>query len=108
MFDLDVEGMLQHLSKIKDATLLLSNPCIEYWFLLHFNDVNRELSSAQCLALLKNKDPEYTKGAFSTTMRKMLIDNIKEASQRANNKEAYVNPSTTINLLTDMLMADSY
>lgn len=30
MFDLDVPGMLQRLSKIKDVILLLSNPCIEY------------------------------------------------------------------------------
>lgn len=43
MFDLDVPGMLDHLRKIKDATLLLSNPCIEYWFLLHYADVCREI-----------------------------------------------------------------
>ena len=41
MFDIDVPGMLQHLSRIKDAILLLSNPCIEYWFLLHYADVSR-------------------------------------------------------------------
>ena len=29
MFDLDVLGMLEHLRKIKNAILLLSNPCIE-------------------------------------------------------------------------------
>lgn len=70
MFDLDVPGMLQHLSKIKGAILLLSNPCIEYWFMPHYNDANREMSSAECLALLISKDTEYSKGAFSGAMKK--------------------------------------
>ena len=47
MFDLDVPGMLERLQKIKDAVLLLSNPSIEYWFLLHYKDTNKELSSAE-------------------------------------------------------------
>lgn len=36
MFDLDVEGMLEHLQKIPQATMLVSNPCVELWFLLHY------------------------------------------------------------------------
>lgn len=100
MFDLDVAGMLRHLSKIKGAILLLSNPCIEYWFLLHYNDANREMSSAECLALLKSKDTEYSKGAFSEAMKKVLIENIADASERAGKKEAYTNPSSTVHLLT--------
>ena len=101
MFDLDVKGMLQHLSKIKDAVFLFSNPCIEFWFLLHYNDVNRELSSAECIALLKNKDTEYAKGVFSTAMKKVLIENINDASCRAAKKVAYANPSSTVSRLTD-------
>lgn len=96
MFDLDVPGMLRHLSKIKDAILLLSNPCIEYWFLLHYNDVCREVSSGECLAMLKGIDAEYSKGLFSAAMKRILIENIKDATSRAERKNAYANPSSTV------------
>ena len=105
MFDLDVTGMLERLRKIKDAVLLLSNPCIEYWFALHYKDINKELSSAECIVMLNNIDADYRKGVFSTTMKKALIDGIEEASKRAKAKEAYANPSSTIHLLTDEIIA---
>ena len=73
MFDLDMLGMLEHLRKIKDAVLLLSNPCIEYWFVLHYKDTNKELSSAEYLALLRSIDTDYAKGTFSTAMKKKLF-----------------------------------
>jgi len=104
MFDLDVPGMLEHLKKIKDAVLLLSNPCIEYWFVLHYKDTNKELSSAECLAMLRSIDPDYMKGTFSTAMKKVLIDSIKDAANRAKAKDAYTNPSSTIHLLTDEII----
>ena len=104
MIDLDVPGMLEHLKKIKEATLLLSNPCIEYWFLLHYNEVNKEMSSAQCLARLKAIDAEYSKGDFSVLMKKVLIEGIDTAASRAKAKEDYTNPSTTVHLLTDEIL----
>ncbi len=104
MFDLDVPGMLEHLKKIKDAVLLLSNPCIEYWFVLHYKDTNKELSSSECLAMLRSFDPDYVKGTFSTTMKKGLIDLIEEATNRSKSKVAYTNPSSTIHLLTDEII----
>lgn len=100
MFDLDVPGMLEHLKKIRDAVLLLSNPCIEYWFVLHYKDTNKELSSAECLTMLRSIDPNYMKGTFSTAMKKVLIDSIEKAANRAQSKETYTNPSSTIHLLT--------
>ena len=105
MFDLDVPGMLERLRKIKDAVLLLSNPSIEYWFLLHYKDTNKELSSAECLSMLKSIDTDYQKGVFSTAMKKVLIDAIEDAVKRAKSKEAYTNPSSTIHLLTDEITA---
>ncbi len=104
MFDLDVPGMLDHLKKIKDAVLLLSNPCIEYWFVLHYKDTNKELSSADCLAMLRSIDPDYAKGTFSTAMKNILIGSIKHAANRAKSKDAYTNPSSTVHLLTDEII----
>lgn len=104
MYDLDVPGMLNHLRKIKDATLLLSNPCIEYWFLLHYNDVNREMSSAECLARLVAIDAEYSKGDFSVGMKTVLLEAIETATARAKIKGAYTNPSSTVHRLTDEIL----
>lgn len=104
MFDLDVPGMLEHLRKIKDAVLLLSNPCIEYWFVLHYKDTNKELSSAECLTMLRNLDADYAKGTFSTVMKNVLIDSIENVANRAKAKEAYTNPSSTVHLLTDEII----
>ena len=35
MYDLDVDGVLEKLTSISEVTLLISNPCVELWFLLH-------------------------------------------------------------------------
>lgn len=86
--------------KIRNSILLLSNPCIEYWFLLHYTDLNREISTAECLSLLKSKDPDYSKGIFSNAMKRKLIENIGDASARAIRKEAFANPSSSVHLLT--------
>lgn len=107
MFDLDVPGMLEHLRKIKDAVLLLSNPCIEYWFLLHFKDVTSELSSAECINRLKRHEAEYSKGTFSNKMIKSLIENISKASHRAKGRQPYANPSTTVHLLTHDILKNA-
>lgn len=47
MFDLDVKGLLEHLQRIPQVTLLVSNPCVELWFLLHYEDIDKEIK--QCL-----------------------------------------------------------
>ena len=104
MFDLDVPGILEHLRKIKDTVLLLSNPCIEYWFALHYKNTNKDLSSSECLALLRNIDADYMKGTSSTAMKKVLIDSIEDAANRSKAKEAYTNPSSTVHLLTDEII----
>ena len=93
MFDLDVPGMLEHLLRIKNAVLLLSNPCIEYWFVLHYKDVTKMLLSAECLALLKGIDADYRKGIFSPAMKRVLIEGIEDAAKRAKSKDVYTNPS---------------
>lgn len=104
MFDLDVPGMLERLRKIKDAVLLLSNPCVEYWFMLHYNNVSCELTSAECVTRLKKHDADYIKGVFSNEMKKVLVENIEIASQRALAKVAYSNPSSTVHLLTNEIL----
>ncbi|WP_335965091.1 RloB family protein [Galbibacter sp. PAP.153] len=38
MYDLDVPEILNRLKKIETCELLVSNPCIELWFLLHYKN----------------------------------------------------------------------
>ena len=52
MFDLDVNGMLEHLQSIPDVVLLVSNPCIELWYLLHFEECHAELTQNACIKKL--------------------------------------------------------
>ncbi|MBI3921325.1 MAG: RloB domain-containing protein [Armatimonadetes bacterium] len=60
-------NLLNALQKARDNQLAatLSNPCFEYWFLLHFEDTSKGFED--CTSLLryikKNYLPEYEKGA---------------------------------------------
>ena len=95
MFDLDVEGMLEHLQKLPQATLLVSNPCVELWFLLHYQNVENEISSDECLRKLLIHSPQYEKGALTDGEKRVLIENMPEAIERAKRLEEYKNPSTS-------------
>lgn len=46
----------------------------------------------------------HGKGAFSTAMKKVLIEDIEAAGDRAKTKEAYANPSSTVHMLTDNII----
>ena len=96
MFDLDVEGMLEHLQKIPQATLLVSNPCVELWFLLHFQDIDKEITSDGCLRMLKTHSPQYEKGALTESEKRILVENMERAIERAKRLEEYKIPSSLV------------
>ena len=96
MFDIDVEGMLEHLQKIPKATLLVSNPCVELWFLLHFQGIDKEITSNGCLRMLKAHSPQYEKGTLTELEKRILVENLEKASERAKKLEDYKNPSSTV------------
>ena len=103
MFDLDVEGMLEHLQKLPQATLLVSNPCVELWFLLHYQNVENEISSDECLRKLLIHSPQYEKGALTEDEKQTLVENMSEAIERAKRLEEYKNPSTTVYRLIEAM-----
>ena len=103
MFDLDVEGMLEHLQKIPQATLLVSNPCVELWFLLHYQNVENEISSDECLRKLLIHSPQYEKGALTEDEKQTLVENTSEAIERAKRLEEYKNPSTLVYRLIEAM-----
>ena len=91
MFDLDVDGMLEHLLSIPDAILMVSNPCIELWYLLHFEKCHAELTQNVCIKKLKRH------------LEQQLSEKTSEATARAKMLDTYNNPSTTIYKMIELL-----
>ena len=103
MFDLDVAGVLEHLQKIPDAELLVSNPCVELWFLLHYQEQKSKLTSKKCIQKLQSFTKDYKKGVLSEEEKNVLAANRDVAIKRAKLLEEYDNPSTTIYKLLELL-----
>ena len=103
MFDLDVAGVLGHLQKIPDAELLVSNPCVELWFLLHYQEQKSKLTSKKCIQKLQSFTKDYKKGVLSEEEKNVLAANRDVAIKRAKLLEEYDNPSTTIYRLLELL-----
>lgn len=103
MFDLDIDGILEHLQKIPDAELLVSNPCIELWFLLHYQEQKSKISSDKCIKKLQKATKAYKKGFLSEIEKKVFAENKNLAVERAKKLAEYQNPSTTIYRLLDFL-----
>ena len=103
MYDLDVDGMLEQLQKIPNAELLVSNPCVELWFLLHYQEQKTEISSDKCIKKLQKFSKEYKKGTLSEEEKEVFAKNKKLAVERAKALDVFSNPSTTIYRLLDLL-----
>jgi hypothetical protein len=65
IYDSDVENMLKKLQKIKNVTLLCSNPCFELWYLLHYINQTIELTSEECVLKLKPNVEQYKKAVWT-------------------------------------------
>ena len=103
MFDLDVAGVLEHMQKIPDAELIVSNPCVELWFLLHYQEQKTKLTSKKCLQKMQTSSKEYKKGVLSEDEKTVLAANRDVAIQRAKALKEYDNPSTTVYRLLELL-----
>jgi len=103
MYDLDASGMLEKLQGIESATIIVSNPCFELWYILHFVNQTAEISSQQCIEKFQKICKEYKKGFISLKLRERLEDSLDKAVSRAKKLPLYKNPSTSIYLLIDAL-----
>jgi hypothetical protein len=103
MYDLDAPKMLDRLQKIDDTILLASNPCIEFWFLLHFKNHTAEIDSNSCVREISNRFKNYKKGLIDEKLKSKLLENTKDAVKRAKNFTNYQNPSSTVYLLIESL-----
>ena len=103
MYDLDVDGMLEHLQKIPNAELLVSNPCIEIWFLLHYQEQKADITSEKCVQKYQKVSKGYKKGVLSEEEKKVFVENRELAVERAKNLSPFQNPSTTVFKLLEEL-----
>ena len=98
MYDMDVPAVNE---RIKDcrAYKLLSNPAIEFWFLLHGKDWRTKISTAEVYSeLLKIDDcwAGYEKAALTDTQKAFLWKNRIEATERARRLKNFENLSSCI------------
>ncbi len=76
----ELDEVARELAKRKEHHLALSNPCVEYWFLLHFQDHMPLIDASHAMRELKRHIPDYTKDAFDVGQ---LIAGASEAVSRA-------------------------
>jgi len=103
VYDLDVAGMQAKLQQVDDCILLVSNPSIELWFLLHYKNQRAAVDSKFCCKELNNRNKKYSKGIIDRKLQDKLIQKQEEAVKRAKKLEDYNNPSSTLYLLIESL-----
>lgn len=96
LYDLDAPAILQRLERIKHAVLLVSNPCIELWFLLHYKNQTAVIDENYCCNELRNRNRIYNKGEIDKRLKEKLREKRSDAIKRAKKLQPYVNPSTTV------------
>lgn len=103
MYDLDIEGLLDKLKLIKNSVIIASNPCLELWFLLHYQAHNSYINSDKCIGKLKMINTQYEKGKINSNLMKVLETKTTDAVNRAKLLTEYLNPSSTIYILVEEL-----
>lgn len=103
LYDLDIPKMLEKLRSIRNTILLVSNPCIELWFILHTCNHGAEATSQQCTAQLVGICKDYKKGFICDKLRQKLTTGEEDAYRRAKKLTLSANPSTSVYKLIDEL-----
>ena len=103
LYDLDIPEMLDKLLKIKDAELLVSNPCFEIWYILHYCNQTAEISTPQCIKKIGSLCKNYCKGSICEKLKGKLTSDMNKARERAKRLTLHQNPSTSVYLLIDEL-----
>jgi hypothetical protein len=106
MYDIDVTGFLSKLETIKKqikSELIVSNPCFELWYILHFMSQTAEISTDDCIKRLETLCPSYKKGDLPAKLRAKLEEKKTEAIKRAKKQAPYQNPSTNMHLFLEEL-----
>lgn len=105
MYDADVQAIINKL-KTLGGHLIITNPCIELWFLLHVKSHHKSLSSAKIVDELKNSHLVwniYEKGVLTRKQFEFLTENMATAISRAKQLTYGSNPSSNVPDFIDAL-----
>jgi hypothetical protein len=107
IYDGDIEEISCKLEEIKreikNIIVLLSIPCFELWFLLHFSEQRADLTSVECIAHLKKNIENYQKGHLDEKLKAHLSEYQSDAIARAKSLLTSANPSTSVYKLIEEL-----
>jgi RloB-like protein len=103
LYDIDAPKMLDKLQTIPNTILLASNPCIEFWYLLHYKNHKASVNCNYCNKELKNSNKKYDKTILDTRLKAYLNKNQDKAVERAKRLKHYNNPSSTVYILIEAL-----
>ena len=101
MYDMDKPEITEKLLQMK-AHLLLSNPCIELWFLLHCKDQKTAISTEDAIKALKHIGTpwnRYKKPEICLAQKEYLVKHVQEAMERAASLPSHHNPSSDVHHL---------
>lgn len=103
MYDCDVDAVIQKIQRIKNVRLLCSNPCFEFWYLLHCHKQAASLTSDNCISKLRVYIKHYKRGILDDKLKSKIIENQNKAISRAKTLEEFSNPSTSVYKLIEEL-----
>lgn len=111
VFDVDAHPRLgEALQQARDNELFvaLSNPCIELWLLLHFEDQTSHVERRIAARKLRKHLPEYDKHVDYSKLRNRYADALKRAtaleSQHTRDGVSHGNPSSGMYALTERIL----
>jgi hypothetical protein len=110
VFDVDEHPNLTEaleLAKKSGVKVALSNPCIELWALLHFQEQNEQIHRHEAQRVLKEHLPRYDKVLDFSKMKAGYASAVERAQSLMKTGEAMGepnrNPSTAVYLLTELI-----
>jgi len=104
IYDADVSGVIDKLEKINKTILIVSNPTIELWFLLHYKNQTATLTGDDCIReLSKRNRNNYKKGVIDIPLKTRLKEKCNDACYRAKQLELFSNPSTNMYIFIENL-----
>lgn len=107
IYDYESSEFLDRLKKITKGFILLSNPNIELWFLLHYREQRASINGQNCIRDLKVNNTNYEKGKLNKQLKEKLNEQIMIAVERAKALTEFKNPSSTVYKLIELLEFES-
>lgn len=103
-YDADVHEVLDKLKCTYKTILVVSNPTIELWFLLHYKNQTATLSGDDCIRELSNRNRNnYKKGKIDNPLKAKLKEKCSDACNRSKQLELFKNPSTNVYVFIEAL-----